>query len=71
MLMMGEIFTIGNTYCESTSMIEFTLEKLKAYIVPSAILLLTDFTTYNFWSMLQKLAVLRRIFWKVYGVPEF
>ena len=48
MLMMGEIFTIGNTYCESTSMIEFTLEKLKAYLVPSAILPLTDFATYNF-----------------------
>ena len=48
MLMMGGIFTLGNTYCESTSMIEFTLEKLKAYIVPSAILPLTDLTTYNF-----------------------
>ena len=48
MLMMGVIFILGNTYCESTSMIELTLEKLKAYLVPSAILPLTDFATYNF-----------------------
>ena len=43
-------------------MIELTIAMLKAFIVQSAILLFTDFTTNNFWSRLQKLAVLKRIF---------
>ena len=43
-------------------MMEFTLEKLKAFIVQSANLLITDFAIDNFWSMFQKLAVLKIIF---------
>ena len=43
-------------------MIEFALEKLKAYIVQSAILLFADLTTNNFWSRFPILAVLKRMF---------
>ena len=43
-------------------MMEFTLEKVKAYVVQSVILLFTDSTAGDFWSRFQKLAVLKRIF---------
>ena len=56
-----QCFTLGSTQCERTSMMEFTLEKLKTCIAQSVILLLADFTTENFWSRFQKFAVLKRI----------
>ena len=54
-------FTLWSTLCERTSVMEFTLEKLKTCIVKSAILLFTDFTTENISSRFQQFAVLKRI----------
>ena len=42
---------------------EFTLENLIAYIAQSAIPLYTDFTTDNFWSSFQKVAVFKVTYW--------
>ena len=50
-------FTLWSTLCERTSVMELTLEKLKACIVKSAILLFTE----NIWSRFQQFAVLKRI----------
>ena len=53
-------------------MMEFILVKLQGYIVQNATLLYTDFITYTFWSMIRKLAVLKKYFEKeVYAVQAF
>ena len=54
------IFQVLFKQCEGTCMMKFTLEKLKPYIIPSAILLFTDFTRDHFWSRFEKLAALKR-----------
>ena len=65
-------FTLEGTNCERTSMMKFTLEKLKTCIVQSAILVFTDFTSEHFWIRFQKFAVLKEYLdKKVYVVSEF
>ena len=55
-------FTLGSTRCERKSLMEFSLGKLKVYVIQSEMLLFTDFSADSFWSRFQKLAVLDRIF---------
>ena len=52
------------TQCKREYPMEFILIKLQAYIVQTAPLPYTGFTTYTFWSMFRKISFSKRIFWK-------
>ena len=57
-------FIFRSTQWKGFSMMEFILVKLQTSIVQTAITIYTDFTTYTFWSMSWKLAILKRVFWE-------
>ena len=50
---------------KKTSKMEFVLVKQQAHSVQSANLLKPDFTTDSFWKLFRKLAVLKRLSWKI------
>ena len=56
----AECFIFRSTQGKRVYPMKFILIKLLAYIVQTATLLYTNFTTYTFWSVFWKLAILKR-----------